>query len=1371
MNQRSTRHLVALAVLACLLGGLQACSDPVAGSPPSKGDAHPDVDAPDTGAPDVADDAGPDAPKPSGFVLTGLAPDRGPTAGFTEVTLFGAGLKDTAVVYFGETPAPDWLALTDGLIVASTPPRPHGVVDVTVVHKSGKVARLDAAYVFEEPVTVGAVTPPSGHVLGGETVTITGSGFTAGARVVFGDRLAIGVEVLDGETIVATTPDTATPGPVDVRVASDLGVGRLAEGYVYFEAPRVVSVQPAVGPLAGDNRVTVLGRGFVAPLLVTLDGRECDEVQIVGPGELEVLAPAAAEPGAVDLVVSTAWGSETAERAYTYLDDVAADAPELLTVFPASGPMGGGNLVTLGVLGLSHMAEVEVRFGDRVAPLVSVDLDAHTVVVAAPTALAEGAVAVSVGSGGEPSVLDAAYTYLPSPRLHDITPIFGPAAGGTQATLSGAGFTPATEVRVGALAAQVTFVDAQTLTITTPPGTPGLANVTVFDGGQQDTLFGGFQYQAPAAIWLVDPPHGSTAGGDLVTVFGNGFLPGSQVRVGDAPATNAVVLSQGRLEAKTPPGFEGPADVLVLTSNTAAAKLAKGFTYYDPGSAPGTWGGPVARNVHVTVVDRFSGGRVAGAFVMLGHDPSTPHQGFTNADGLITFSGPELVGDQQVSATLHNHTTSSLVGFDATNVTLAVDTIPHCTDLDIPCDQPPGQSGKSDGVVDTGVKGVKKPWGRCDDQLGPPSPLCLSCDDHDECPGGRCSSLPGQGSHCTTDCTADVDCPTGFSCLPLTGVAALQCVPSPGDLQIYCDITNPGVGSIDAYPFPGVPVGPDGKFTFTSRLGDYAIFCWAGVMTPKGFRPEMLGVTRGLSATTNGQVVTMEVAIDRPLNEQVTIELDRPDLGPTALESVQARLFLDLGGEGVLEFPPMFATGRAPLSARVPSQLTGTLHDATYTLYAVVQSAQTPNAYSAILDTDLPRLRSDTAWRRGPDGWTASAPAPTEDVRGLSSAGDAVYAVGDGGLVVRSIGDGYWAHQPSGTQVDLHAVHVLAPGVGVAAGERGVATHLGDTVWTQRETGVDITLTGVWVASADEAWAVGGNHVLRYHADTWATAFTAPVKVRAVWGRVDEGATGDLWVVGAQGWVGHWDGAQWTTSTVPGQPSLNAVWGVEDAGDFRLYAVGEAGTVATWRPGEAPVVMKTPTTSTLMGVWGRGPDEVFAVGVGGRVIELEAGKWRDRSPQQHRGALLAVAGTDDVVWAMGSRELVLGPMLAIPEHISFQPGPHGSDVVSWQVRPSAEPDLQMVTFDAQTPPCTICGMLVTIPYTEWTVWADGDLTSVTLPDLVPGAGKAGLAPGLKPMTIMRAATADGMDFDDSAAGAFFGDGWRTWAVNETTVAP
>jgi len=111
-------------------------------------------------------------------------------------------------------------------------------------------------------LAVSSVSPVNGPIAGGNSVTLTGYGFAAGASVSFGGTAATGVVVASPTQISAVAPAHAT-GLVDVSVTVP-GLGSAARTQAYFYAPfPVASLFYTLTPcrLADTRSGTPLGAG------------------------------------------------------------------------------------------------------------------------------------------------------------------------------------------------------------------------------------------------------------------------------------------------------------------------------------------------------------------------------------------------------------------------------------------------------------------------------------------------------------------------------------------------------------------------------------------------------------------------------------------------------------------------------------------------------------------------------------------------------------------------------------------------------------------------------------------------------------------------------------------------------------------------------------------------------------------------------------------------------------------------------------------------------------------------------------------------------------------------------------------------------
>ena len=89
----------------------------------------------------------------------------------------------------------------------------------------------------------------------------------------------------------------------------------------------------------------------------------------------------------------------------------------------------------------------------------------------------------------------------------------------------------------------------------------------------------------PLKVDAVEPPQGTTAGGEEITIVGSGFQPGktqADVRFGRKRAENVIIASTTKIKAVSPSSEKGPVDVQVTFDEGSAFKIPNGFRYVEP---------------------------------------------------------------------------------------------------------------------------------------------------------------------------------------------------------------------------------------------------------------------------------------------------------------------------------------------------------------------------------------------------------------------------------------------------------------------------------------------------------------------------------------------------------------------------------------------------------------------------------------------------------------------------------------------------------------------------------------------------------------------------------------------------------------------
>ncbi len=351
--------------------------------------------------------------------------------------------------------------------------------------------------------TVSNVSPASGPTTGSTAVTITGTGFQAGAGVTFGGTAATNVVVTNATQITASTPAHAAGGVNVVVTNSDGQSGTLANGFTYNTpppppAPTVTGVSPSSGPTAGGTAVTVTGTGFLSGAGVTFGGTAATNVIVTSATQITASTPAHAA-GGVNVVVTNSDGqSSTLTNGFTYTTPPPPPAPTVSNISPTSGPTTGGTAVT--ITGTGFQSGASVRFGGTAATNVVVTNATH-ITATTPSHTAGAVDVVVTNSDGQPGTLSNGFTYTqppptPAPTVSSVSPNSGSTQGGTNVTVTGTGFLAGAVVEFdGVRATNVSVVSSTSITATTPPHPVGVVNVVVINAdAQSGTLANGYTY-------------------------------------------------------------------------------------------------------------------------------------------------------------------------------------------------------------------------------------------------------------------------------------------------------------------------------------------------------------------------------------------------------------------------------------------------------------------------------------------------------------------------------------------------------------------------------------------------------------------------------------------------------------------------------------------------------------------------------------------------------------------------------------------------------------------------------------------------------------------------------------------------------------
>ncbi|MEU6587188.1 IPT/TIG domain-containing protein [Nocardia sp. NPDC046763] len=314
--------------------------------------------------------------------------------------------------------------------------------------------------------TITSLSPASGPVTGGASVTITGTGFSNVGPLTVRFGTTATTFTIDSATQITAIAPAGAVGTVQVTVQALLDGISNPLPYTYLPVPALNSVSPGRGATAGGTVVTLTGSGLTGVTAVSFGATPAASFTVNSDAQITAVTPPGT--GIVSVTVTGPGGTSNAVN-YVYVA-----VPTITSISPISGPTAGGD--TVAIIGTGFTGPLTVQFGTT-ATIFTVN--SATQITAVAPAGSPGTVQITViGSGGASNGIS--YTYAAVPTLSATAPGSGTVAGGTTVVLTGTGFVTGATVSFGGTPATSVTVDSTTqITTVTPMGSPGVVEVIV----------------------------------------------------------------------------------------------------------------------------------------------------------------------------------------------------------------------------------------------------------------------------------------------------------------------------------------------------------------------------------------------------------------------------------------------------------------------------------------------------------------------------------------------------------------------------------------------------------------------------------------------------------------------------------------------------------------------------------------------------------------------------------------------------------------------------------------------------------------------------------------------------------------------------
>ncbi|XP_077023612.1 fibrocystin-L [Tamandua tetradactyla] len=216
--------------------------------------------------------------------LRRIIPSRGPPGTEVQITGSNFGIDVLEISVMIDNAPCNVTMVSNSVLQCVVGEHAGGTFPVTVQHSTKGSAV--SAVVFEYPLSVQSIHPSQGSFGGGQTLTMTGTGFNPQNSIILvcGSECAIDRFRSHDKTLVCQIPPNNGSGPeqaceVSVVNGKDLSQSTTPFTYAMALTPLITEIAPKRGRTAGGTRITVMGSGFsenTEDIHITIAETKCD---------------------------------------------------------------------------------------------------------------------------------------------------------------------------------------------------------------------------------------------------------------------------------------------------------------------------------------------------------------------------------------------------------------------------------------------------------------------------------------------------------------------------------------------------------------------------------------------------------------------------------------------------------------------------------------------------------------------------------------------------------------------------------------------------------------------------------------------------------------------------------------------------------------------------------------------------------------------------------------------------------------------------------------------------------------------------------------------------------------------------------------
>lgn len=278
-------------------------------------------------------------------LMKSLSHTQGIIHGYEDISIYGEGFSANIDVLFGKNilTSSDYIYKDENIISFLTPPS-HDTSSIQVrlrVLNTILDQTLSYQYISHR---IDSIYPDHGYSSGGNDITITGTGFTNDADILYENQIIPKSQIISITPCAAKfkLPAVSRIGPVYFNIRIDKQISDHIAKFIYV-CPYISSICPQYGKITGGESIIIYGDGFSSDNM-TLQLGDCvvakSNIQTLTPTTIVFLSPPISQPGKYTVRLSINNVQATSSSIFFYI-------PNISKIMPISATVGTSPTVTI----------------------------------------------------------------------------------------------------------------------------------------------------------------------------------------------------------------------------------------------------------------------------------------------------------------------------------------------------------------------------------------------------------------------------------------------------------------------------------------------------------------------------------------------------------------------------------------------------------------------------------------------------------------------------------------------------------------------------------------------------------------------------------------------------------------------------------------------------------------------------------------------------------------------------------------------------------------------------------------------------------------------------------------------------------------